>query len=77
MVRGKGNTCPDNMVTIDHIHGKLDPNRKFDPRGKGKNPSSVLSCLKCNNDRGRADELGLGIEELRRRSHRHPEKPDE
>lgn len=67
---------PNNTATIDHIYGKLDPRRNFDSRGRRKNPSSVLSCLRCNQNRGREDELRVGIEEIRRRANRWREKPE-
>lgn len=62
---------PDNAATIDHRHGKLDPNRREDFAPENW---TVLACHKCNNERGRLDELAAGIDELQRRAGNHPEQ---
>lgn len=69
-VRGpKVKYFPPNAATLDHRHGRLDPRRRTDYSPKN---SSVLACLQCNRDRGRADEQSVGIEELRERASHIP-----
>ena len=43
----------DNSATLDHLRTKFDPQRG-EPSDKEQ---TVLSCYKCNNERGMADEL--------------------
>ncbi len=56
-----------NSATLDHLYGRLD-SRRHDPSIKNK---TVLSCLSCNNRRGRIDELRAGSEKLRKQSQKH------
>ena len=49
----KGYTFPNNMATIDHVFGKLHPGRLTDNK-------VVVSCHKCNKERGRLDQLFYG-----------------
>lgn len=48
--RGKKSEQPDNMATVDHLRTKLEKNRK-EPNPTNK-PRTVLSCRKCNLERG-------------------------
>ena len=58
-----GQKLPENFATIDHIYSRL-----MHPEGRPVRGKRILSCPKCNEDRGRREELTLGVEELRRRS---------
>lgn len=58
----------DNTCTIDHLHSRLQP----DLRRSGYN-RHFLACWKCNNDRARAEDKTLPLEEKRRRAGRYPE----
>lgn len=57
---------PDNEATIDHLRTRFDENRQ-EP-GNGQETRTVLSCRKCNNDRGKEREMQVPIEERKRRS---------
>jgi|2_EtaG_2_1085320.scaffolds.fasta_scaffold12574_5 hypothetical protein len=63
---------PDNEATIDHLRTKFDSTR-LDPNHSNEE-RTVLSCRKCNWERGRESEKEAGIEELRRRSQLVPKK---
>jgi hypothetical protein len=52
-----GGRVPDNFATIDHLYSKLD-GRRFDPKMKCK--TLVLSCFKCNQERGKKEDAELG-----------------
>ena len=69
LVEDTSKYVPPNAATIDHRHGRLDPRRRVD---YGVANRSVLACRQCNQDRARADEKNVGIEELWRRANRSP-----
>lgn len=62
---GRRKVVPDDMATIDHLNSKYSEHR-----GKTIGPATVLSCYRCNFERGRKETLERPIEELRRRSQR-------
>lgn len=45
----------DNLATLDHLRSRLKPNRQ-EPNTTNEE-RTVLSCWKCNNIRGRLDQL--------------------
>ena len=57
---------PDNEATIDHLRTRFDENRQ-EP-GNGQETRTVLSCRKCNNERGKEREMLVPLEERKRRS---------
>jgi len=60
---------PDNAATVDHLYTRFDWMKgKTEPGVE----ATVLSCNKCNFERGAARQLTEGIYELRRRSGRFP-----
>lgn len=54
---------PGNLATLDHLRSRLDVTR-----GTTLAVSTVLSCLRCNNERAAAEQARLPLHELRRRS---------
>lgn len=63
-------TCPDNMATIDHLRDRLDSNRQ-EPNTE-RQSRTVLSCKKCNQDRGKESVSSLTKEQLWSRSGSYP-----
>ncbi len=66
----KGDTQPDNMATIDHLRNRLDSDRK-EPNTESQS-RTVLSCKKCNQDRGDESVKSLTKEQLWSRSGSYP-----
>lgn len=59
LVYQDGGQLPDNAATIDHLRDKFDRNRgKYDGT-----PHTVMSCAKCNRERG------IARNEIYRNSH--------
>lgn len=54
---------PDNLATLDHLHSRYDPRR-----GATHGVASVLSCLRCNNEREVAETAQRPLDDLRFRS---------
>ena len=54
------------MATLDHLRSRLDPTR-YEKAGPNEE-RTVLSCYRCNVERGKQEELNLSIEELRQRA---------
>ncbi len=52
---------PDNLCTIEHLFSKLNPE-------KPKQGKTMICCKKCNEDRARAEESKLSIEEKQQRA---------
>lgn len=70
LMKGRNGPVPPNMATIDHLRcrlhpGRLEPNPQHQPR-------TVLSCWKCNNERGSVEQKEAGLHEIRRRSGTSP-----
>ena len=68
-------TQPGDMATIDHLRNRTDFNRT--EANTENQTRTVLSCKKCNEERGRISEQALPIEDLRARSKRHGVKTGE
>ena len=66
----RGDTQPDNMATIDHLRNRLDFNRT-EPNTE-REARTVLSCKKCNQDRGDESVKSLTKEQLWSRSGSYP-----
>lgn len=61
---GKVKFFPPNICTYEHIHSRINPDRKLHIPNKNR-----ILCLKCNNKKGREDELTLLTkEEIKQRS---------
>lgn len=58
--------APDNLCTIEHLYSRFNPQRQT--RNQNNERRRIICCKKCNQDRGRQEELNVGIDELRRRS---------
>ena len=67
--KGRG-TQPGHMATLDHLDDRLS-GRRGSFTGKGVE-RTVLSCLKCNSERGKESEAALSKAELQYRAKRQP-----
>lgn len=56
---------PDDAATIDHLYSRLSPLRNIKAHGEVRH---VLSCYKCNHERGRQEDQDLPVEEKLKRS---------
>ena len=54
---------PDNWATIEHLDSRYNPER-----GNGTGERTVLCCWRCNNDRNKAEQQRVPIDELQRRA---------
>lgn len=63
--------CPkpaqDNFATLDHLVSRFDERRKE----QGFKNKTVLSCYKCNHDRGRIDDMLVPLYEKWERAKRY------
>lgn len=57
---------PNNAATIDHLYSRYTLKRWVHRDGRTE-PSKVLSCYKCNHDRGNRETAMLSKEEKRKR----------
>lgn len=64
------NHPPKNLATLDHLRDRFHPGRREPAQNNERR--IVLACWGCNNQRGRESQQQQPIEELRRRSMRHP-----
>ena len=64
----RGETAPDDMATIEHLDSRLSGERG-NHQGEFRR---VMACLKCNNARGKEEEVSLGKERLWELSGRRP-----
>lgn len=67
---GKLRYYPDNMTTIDHLRSRYDPKRQIHDRNERR---YILSCLKCNNERGKEETKKIKIKKLWKLSKRYPQ----
>lgn len=61
---------PLNMATLDHLRDRFHPGRHEPVQNNERR--IVLACWACNNRRGYESQQQQPIEEIRRRSSRHP-----
>lgn len=71
-MRGYFGCPPDDMATIDHLRSRLHPDREKHT----DEPTTVLACWKCNNQRGTAEVKGLSAAERIERSQRGHRKKE-
>ncbi len=57
---------PENLATLDHLFSRYHIERWKRFNGQRKR---VLSCLKCNHERARQEDLSMSREELIKRSY--------